>query len=145
MDPSGDVKNKVKQPVKRPELLTLLCIFSFIGSGLAGFSNLFIFLTYDNMDQIIGQLQIELPDIDKLLAGGKRFFLAGFILYSISFIGAIGMWKLKKLGFHLYTGSQIFILFLPLVFTPSFPFSFVGLFITIAFISAYAVNLKFMT
>jgi hypothetical protein len=140
-----DYKNPEKQTLKRPEILTLLCILSFIGSGLAGFSNLLVFLSYDQMGEIIKDFSKDFPDLEKLLTASKKFFLAGFILYSLSLIGALGMWKLRKAGFHFYTGSQLFILFLPIVFIPSLPFSFAGLFLTIGFIAAYATQLKIMT
>ena len=37
----------IESKEKRPTLLTLLCILSFIGSGLNAFSNLMVFIFYD--------------------------------------------------------------------------------------------------
>ena len=37
---------------KRPEFLSVLCILTFIGSGLAAFSNLIISLNYDSLIEI---------------------------------------------------------------------------------------------
>jgi hypothetical protein len=145
MDSKEGFLNPDGQPVKRPDLLKWLCILSFIGSGLSGFSNLFVWLAYDQMDEIRAQFLFDLPEFDTLLSGGKRFFLSGFIFYSLSFFGVYRMWKLRKAGFHVYTGSQVFLLILPLVFIPSFPLSVLGLMITAGFIVGYAANLKYMT
>jgi len=129
----------------RPELLSVLCILTFIGSGLAVFSNLFIFMSFDEVLTIMEDYELGLPEFEMIMSGGKRFFITGFILYSISLIGAIQMWKLRKIGFHLYTVAQIFILLLPVVFIQAYQFSVISLLLTIAFILAYFSNLKFMT
>ena len=73
-----------------------------------------------------------------------RVIITGFILYTFSWVGALQMWKLKKIGFHLYTGAQIFILLLPVILIPSYPFSVFSLLFTGVFIAGYALNLKFM-
>jgi len=135
----------IESPKKRPDLLTVLCILTFIGSGMAAFSNLFIYLSFDEVTNILDDFEIDFPEFEMIMSGGKRFFLTGFIFYTISLAGAMQMWKLKKIGFHLYTGAQIFILLLPLAFIDNYQFSFVGLFITAAFIFAYFSNLKYMS
>ncbi|MBM3437241.1 MAG: hypothetical protein FJY07_13625 [Bacteroidetes bacterium] len=144
MENNEGIRNPERKPALRPQLLTVLCILTFIGSGLTGFSYLFIYLSYDQMGEIVDQLSFKLPEFDMMLSGGKRFFLSGFILNTLSLIGAVNMWRLRKVGFHFYTGSQIFILILPLVFIPAFPFSVLSVLVTIAFIAGYAVNLKNM-
>ena len=93
---------------KRPELLTILCILTFIGSGLAAFSNLVLFLTYDEMDVLMEEMNVDFEEVMLLLSGGKRFFISGFFLYTISLMGAIAMWRLRKLGFHLYTACLLY-------------------------------------
>jgi hypothetical protein len=130
---------------RRPELLTILCILTFIGSGLAAFSNLVLFLTFDEMDTLMEEMNIEFEEILLLLSGGKSFFISGFLLYMISLAGAVGMWRLRKVGFHLYTAAQAFLLILPVVSIPEFPFSIAGLLVTAAFIFGYATQLKFMS
>lgn len=144
MDNKESNRNAETKTKYRPQLLTLLCILSFIGSGLTGFSYFFIYVSYDQMGEIVEQLTFKLPEFDIMLTGGKRFFLSGFILNTLSLLGAMNMWKLRKVGFHFYTGSQIFILILPLVFIPAFPFSVLSVLLTLGFITGYAVNLKHM-
>jgi hypothetical protein len=142
MDKPEDIYQNGTGVTKRPELLTYLCILSFIGSGLASLSNLFIFLSFDEMLNLKDEMTFDLPEFDLMMSGGKRFFLTGFIFYSLSLYGAIYMWKLKKIGFHLYTGAQIFILILPVVMIPSYPFSWLSILVTGAFVFAYGVHLK---
>ena len=132
------------EPGKRSDLLTILCIFTFIGSGLAAFSNLFIYLSFDEMITIIEDYEVDIPGFDMMMSGGRRFFITGFILYTFSWVGALQMWKLKKIGFHLYTGAQIFILLLFIIMVPSYTFSIFSLLFTAVFIAGYAINLKFM-
>lgn len=133
-----------KEPFKRSDLLTVLCVLTFIGSGLAAFSNLFIYLSFEEMLTIVDDFEVEIPGFDMMMSGGRRFFITGFILYTFSWVGALQMWKLKKIGFHLYTGAQIFILLLPVIMIPSYPFSIISLLFTVVFIAGYAINLKFM-
>ena len=142
MTESRKINNMQK---RRPELLTILCILSFVGSGLAVFSNLFIYMSFDEVITIIEDYELGLPEFEMIMSGGKRFFITGFFLYSISLLGAIQMWKLRKIGFHLYTVAQIFILLLPVVFIEAYQFSVISLLLTIAFVLAYFSNLKFMT
>ena len=144
MDLSGNDQLSGLRPVNRPELLKYLCILSFVGSGLAAVSNLFIFLSYDEMVNLTDEINIDLPEFEMMMSGGKKFFFTGFILYSLSLFGAIRMWKLKKIGFHLYTIAQIFIIALPVVFIPAYPFSYLSILVTAAFILGYGVHLKIM-
>lgn len=132
-----------EQP-ERPEMLNILCILTFLGSGLAAFSYFFIFISYENTLIVAEELKSTYPEVMKLLAFGKRFFLTGFFLYSISLYGAIKMWNLKKYGFHLYTAAQILIVLLPAFLPGSAQISLFAILITITFILAYAANLKFM-
>lgn len=132
------------EPGKRSDLLTILCIFTFIGSGLAAFSNLFIYLSFEEMLTIVEDYEVDIPGFDMMMSGGKPFFITGFILYTFSWVGALQMWKLRKIGFHLYTSAQIFILLLPVILIPSYPFSIFSLLFTTVFVGGYAINLKFM-
>ncbi len=129
---------------KRTDLLTVLSILTFIGSGLAAFSNLFIYLSFDEVQYIFDDYDFDFPELELIFSGGKAFFIGGFILYMLSLAGAMQMWKLRKIGFHFYTAAQLFILLLPVVMLKSYPFSFVGFFITAAFIYGYYSQMKFM-
>lgn len=43
----------ITQPEKRPQLLTFLCILSFIGSGLGSVSNLFVYFNHELIMEIL--------------------------------------------------------------------------------------------
>lgn len=126
-------------------MLKILCIFTFIGSGLAIFSYSLTFLLFDEMKIIVGDLNEQYPGIEEIFSGGKRFFLTGFILYSVSLAGALQMWKLRKIGFHLYAVAQIFILILPVVMIKSYQLPLLGILVSSAFVLGYFSNLKYMT
>lgn len=129
---------------KRSDLLTILCILSFIGSGLATFSNLVLMLTYDELGPMLEEMDFDFDAFKLILSGGKSFFISGFFLSVISLVGVSGMWRLKKVGFHLYAASQLFLLILPVVSIDGIPFSIPGLLVTAAFIFGYFTQLKQM-
>lgn len=133
-----------KEPGKRSDLLTILCVFTFVGSGLAAFSNLFMYLSFEEMLTIVEDYEVDIPGFDIMMSGGRRFFITGFILYTLSWVGALQMWKLRKIGFHFYTGAQLFLLLLPIIMIPAYSFSIFSLLFTAVFVGGYAINLKFM-
>jgi hypothetical protein len=144
MESSEEFHEKENVIVSRPEWLTYLCIVSFIGSGLAVVSNLFIFFSYDEVMLLKDEINFDFPEFELIMSGGRRFFFAGFILYSFSFFGVYSLFKLRKIGFHLYTVAQLFILVLPVAFIPTYPFSMFSMLITAGFITGYAFYYKIM-
>lgn len=138
---------KTKFP--RPEILTVLCILTFIGSGLSMFSNLALFALLDQIkamfadDPIYNFLGIEM-NMSIFLNVNANFFLLQSVLYSFSLIGALQMWKLQKRGFHIYSIAQIILLIFPKIFIPDMPFPVMDMVITGSFIYFYFNNLKFM-
>lgn len=127
-------------------LLKLLCIISFLGSGMAFISFSLIGLFYQffisNINLIDDNQTAELAKI--LLANPREFFLMHSGLYFISFLGVIFMWKLRKIGFHFYTLSQILILIVPYLFNSNTPTTAFSIFITLIFIVSYSIFLKQM-
>jgi hypothetical protein len=126
--------------------LKFLCILTFVGSGLAIFSYFVIGVFYEiflsaNMKQL-GENEQELIKI--MLSAGKVFFLLSAFIYAISLYGAVLMWKLRKIGFHLYAVAQIILLILPLLFIHGFKMPFITILVTVTFIFAYSTFLKFM-
>jgi len=132
---------------RRPTLLTILCILTFIGSGMNLFSSLLIAGFYETFVEVARDFaeKFNLPGIDLLLEARPMFFLVSGILYAGSLVGAILMMSLKKSGFHIYTIFQILLILAPMYFmhlaSPGLPeLIFTGLFILL-----YSTNLKFMT
>ncbi|MBW6489908.1 MAG: hypothetical protein K0B15_01825 [Lentimicrobium sp.] len=133
-------------PVKRPTSLSLLCILTFIGSGISLISSVFVFAAFDIIPLAIEE--VKMPEAEQMLeliiAAGRPFFAYMAILYAISLVGAIMIWKLRKTGFHLYTTSQLLMLILPSVIIDNYQLPWTSILLTASFIMAYGLNLKFM-
>ncbi|MCB2219815.1 MAG: hypothetical protein KQI35_05410 [Bacteroidetes bacterium] len=129
----------------RPGLLTFLCTLTFIGSGMASFVFMMVYLSYDEMLIAMDDFKGQFPELVNIFRGGRQFFIASSILYFISLMGAIQMWKLKKIGFHIYTAAQIFVLILPMALIDSSMISVFEIFITLAFVSGYFSQIKHMS
>lgn len=128
----------VESTGKRPGFLTVLCILTFIGSGLGVLGSLLL---------LVGAGAI-LSFLDSMggaagTGGGMGYIIALLILAAASLFGAIQMWKLKKMGFFIYAGAGVVGIVLPLLF--GMGFSTVGAIITIAFIVMYYLNVKHMS
>jgi hypothetical protein len=113
----------------RPTFLTVLCILSFIGCGLA----------------VLGSF----ATITKLTG------ILGLVAALVCLYGVIQMWKLKKMGFWIYLVGEIAPIIITAVtvgvaglftFAGGFTAIMIGLgsIFTIAFIIMYALNLKHM-
>jgi hypothetical protein len=85
---------------KRPVLLTLLCIVTFICSGSIVLLSLMGIIFSGSLTDIIRE---SAPGLENMNAG---FFIVGFlgilIMFGLSLWGAILMFYLKKGGFILY-------------------------------------------
>ena len=135
---------------KRPELLTILCILTFIGSGSSFMANGLLYLMIDQVKEIIGQQETfnfmgSEVDLSFILHIKPIFFLIQALLYAISIYGALKMFQLQKHGFHIYAIAQILLLITPKIFIPVLPFPFFELMISTVFILLYSKNLKFMS
>ena len=134
----------------RPELLTVLCILTFIGSGTSLLANGVLYLMFDQLKELIEQQSVFslmgsdvdlsfLPDIN------SGFFLAQLLIYALSLYGAVQMFQLRKIGFHLYAIAQIALLIIPKIFVPNLPFPFFELMVSAVFVYLYYKNLHLMT
>jgi hypothetical protein len=129
-----EIKNETESN-KRPPLLTLLCVLTFISSGLENMFSLIIPLFPDEMVQFIKNS----PGYDEV---GMSYVLK-IIFTACSLVGAILMWKLKKIGFHFYSLSNLALLFIPTLLL-GMSISSLAIILTICYIALYAMNLKFM-
>ena len=133
----------------RPEMLKILCILTFIGSGLSMFSNVVLFSVIDQIKETFSDnpvytvLGTEL-NLSIFLHVNPWFFMTQAVLYSLSLSGAWQMWKLNKKGFHLYSIAQIVLLIVPKIFISDMPFPAMDLLLTGSFIYFYYLNVKFM-
>jgi hypothetical protein len=141
-----------KEEHNRPELLKILCILTFIGSGLSLLSNSIMFMTIDIIREYYknGMFDFLAEDMDIgvleiLFSINASYFIFQAALFSLTIYGTYLMWNLKKYGFHIYAIAQILLLILPQVFLPSLPFPTFELIVSLIFITLYAKNLQYMS
>lgn len=97
----------------RPFFLSILCVavfvysvvFILIFSALAVFSNWFKIVLTD----FLPELEIERSRI-------IWFAITGIAFYSLAFVGAYLMWKLKRTGFYIYVVASALISAVPYLF-----------------------------
>ncbi len=137
---------------RRPELLKVLCILTFVGSGLSLVSNSIMFMTIDIIREYYenGMFDFLAEDMDTsvlevLFSTNAMYFIFQAFLFALTIYGAYLMWNLNKAGFHIYTIAQILLLILPQVFLPELPFPTFELIISLIFITLYSKNLKYLT
>ena len=134
------------QPVKRPTLLTVLCILTFIGSGLNILSGLVIGVFFDQFVPIVTEMAetYHLPELLVFANGSPTFFFISAALYAVSAGGALMMWRLRKIGFHVYTITQILLILVPMYLYKIPGPSVADLIFTGVFVMLYSLNLKVM-
>jgi hypothetical protein len=138
----------VIQPTpKRPLYLTVLCILTFIGSGMNMISSLLIFIFFDAFQSVGENITktFDLPGIDVILNARPVFFAVSVVIYGLSAFGAYQMWKLIKHGFHIYTIAQILLIIVPMYFFKLSAPSFADIILSGIFVALYSANLKHMS
>jgi hypothetical protein len=122
-------EQNVQETNQRPTFLTVLCILTFIGSGLGVLFSLFGIFGIGASNSLISNY----GGVAATESGMLKPVLI-LVFSAVSLYGAIMMWGLKKLGFYLYVAAQILIV--------AFGFSWIALFFAALFIVLYGLNLK---
>lgn len=143
-----EVENEnIETPPKRPKFLSVLCILTFIFTGLGILSCLLTPVFADMLKGFIVNApnynEAEQADSLKVIGAGWGYYMLTLLLTIGSLVGAILMWKLKKNGFHFYAFSNLAVLFLPTLVL-GIAISWFGIVLTVAFIGMYGLHLKFM-
>ena len=89
----------------RPVLLTVMCILTFIGSSFIIISTIFSYISMQNMSEEMKVMMGEMTQSSQ-----KDFLIKliiGILGSLMCLLGAILMWKLKKVGFYLYNIGNI--------------------------------------
>lgn len=131
--------------MKRPSLLTVLCILSFIGSGAGLFTYSVVSFSYQEFMAALDEVQLDLPGMELIRTASKGFFISGTLLFAASFYGVLKMWKMKKVGFHFYTIAQVLLVIHPLMYLDAQGFPWMQLILTFSFILLYGLHLKNMS
>jgi len=134
-----------EKTIKRPSLLTVLCILTFVGSGLNIFSGLIVGAFFPEFTTIAADLAetYKMPGMELITEGSPAFFFISAFFYAGSVGGAYLMWKMMKNGFHVYTISQILLLITPMYFF-KLPISWADLILTGFFVIMYSLFYKIM-
>ena len=137
--PTVDATEQKPQEEGRPTFLTVLCILTFIGSGLTALLLLIGLVAAGAASGVLSSI----PGMGDIGGLGTGYFLIVLVLALASLYGAIMMWKLKKMGFYLYSGANVIALIVPMIMA-SGKFPVFGLIITVLFIILYGLNLKYL-
>ncbi len=135
MEYQEDYNIEQQEPAKRPEMLTILCVLSFINAAWNTLSNFVSFAFYDTFQNLFTQLRegsgvyedmaeqmgenwdvmVQASEMASSISRG--YYFLEMVLFIASFVGVLMMWKLQKRGFHVYAIAQILMLIVITVFT----------------------------
>lgn len=135
--PTADASEQKPQQEGRPTFLTVLCILTFIGSGLSALGQLIGLVAAEALTSLFSSI----PGMEDMGGLGSGFLAIVLVLSLASLYGAIMMWQLKKMGFYLYSGANVIALIVPIIMA-SAEFPVRGLVFTALFIILYGLNLK---
>ena len=103
---------------KRPFLLSILLILTFIGSGI-GFILAIVVAIGGSLADFFNHLPISDTIVSEDAMGNLGYTILKVVVYIASLSGAVLMWKLRKPGFWLYFSAQVVLLGIPFLFLQS--------------------------
>ena len=131
-------------PSQKPKLQTgliVLCILTFIGSGLSILTNFFYFFYYDSIPAMMQQAGDIFPlyqqAIDAFSEIPRYSFMMSACFNIVAFVGAAIMLSGNKLGFHLYVVAQILLLTIPSFIAHKLSINFFSVIVSFIFIFLY--------
>ncbi len=145
---------------KRPDLITALGILTFINTGffiliygigllgMLGVSQMpveeFLRIVEESMSSYMPSERFdEMEGLVRILhASGVQLMLIYLLRTVLRLIGAIGLWRGRQSGFHLYAGAQLLGLFLPHVILPLSLLGFFGPLMTVGITALYGSQYK---
>lgn len=128
------------EKIKRPVLLSALCVLTFIGSTIAFLSYFLASVFFEKATEFI----VKYSSWSSVKAISPLFFTALMVLYAFSLTGAIRMWKRHRSGFYIYSVAQLIILFLPVIWVNGQSFSVTNAIFSGIFILGYGWHLKWL-
>ncbi|MCR5424782.1 MAG: hypothetical protein K6E93_08520 [Bacteroidales bacterium] len=81
---------------------------------------------------------------EEMLGVPRVFYFMGALLYGVSLAGVILMWRLRRVGFHLYAIAQLLMLICTIVFLGRSHVGLGDIMFTVLFIGYYFIALKSM-
>ncbi len=123
-----------------PSFLKVLCILTFIGSGLGILTGFLILLAFPVMERIASLAQLQEASI---MIGVMTIMINAGTLF-----GALWMWKKNVKGFYLYVIAQLLNMGSPfilnLIYHIQMTNNFFAYSIPVAFIGMYATNYNYL-
>jgi hypothetical protein len=126
----GNTREEVS---KRPFLLTVLCLFSFVFFGLISVFFLFALLYLGSITDLVLRYA---PENSTSRITVLFYILGGFLLHGLSLAGNILIWKMRRLGYILFGISSLIIAGYQLLATQISPLTtafYVGLILAFGF------------
>ncbi len=165
-----DSPTQVQAPKRRSDFLTVLCVLTFLGSGMGILNSLTNYVNADVLSEIAHEaIDLTKEKVDEKVASGegkklaekvisgasamldpeklKQNYLLGFISNLVTLGGAILMFRLRKIGFWLYVAGTVVLVATPLIIFGASNLLSLGLtlgfgIVGILFIVLYSLNLK---
>lgn len=138
----------------RSSFLTFLCVLTFIGSGFSFLSYVSVGMSFGTFRQLIFETDTYeayfsaapgmRSSVEIMFALPRWYFFLNGLLYAASFAGAILMWRLRRVGFHVYTIAQCLLILLGMLVVPGTGVPYGSILWTGLFVAGYASNLKHM-
>ncbi len=117
----------------KPIVYESACIFSIIGSSV-GFISMFISSLFFKL------VTEKITAVTNITATEKLtpvYFALLMVMFCISLVGAIKLYRLQRIGVYFYMAAQILILFIPVVWLGNQAFSTTNAILTATFSSIY--------
>jgi len=125
--------NTREEVAKRPFMLTVLCLFSFVFFGLISVLFLVALLYTGSITDMVLRYA---PENSPARITVLFYILGGFLLHGLSLTGNILMWKMSRLGYILFGISSLIIAGYQLLATQISPLTtafYVGLILAFGF------------
>lgn len=150
----------------RPQFLTILCILTFLSCALGLYNSIMTIATADTAASITQEVLSEASDkiqekdsagfVDKILGSVskgltadnlRRLGISQLVYNLFTLIGAILMFRLRKMGFYAYVSGVALGFILPIILVGGIigVGSSAGVFFSVVFAILYGLNLKYMT
>jgi hypothetical protein len=126
---------------KKPILFESACIFSIIGSGI-GFFCMFISTIFF---RVVTEKITSVTNITATEKLSPIYFAMLMAAFSISFTGAIKLYRVQRAGLLFYLTAQVIIMFLPVIWLGNNAFSTTNAIFTLIFSGVYLVHYKLLT
>lgn len=139
---------------KRPAFLTVLCILTFVGSGLTMLYSFFMWISFtaaERMFDAFGDMG-DVQDESFRMFGWLKFLMLTYLISAVLCVaGAIFMMFMRKIGFYIYIVGQIaplVVLGVMLGANVQNEFGMAGMVFTaifpVGFIVMYGLNFKYL-